>query len=134
MADPYRPIRPDEAGPDDTRRPPLTDRSFCCAERPGSASRRPALRLPGTLRAGFTAAFIDLDHIGFRRPVAASDTGNHRLKARNLAALWQTYRAAGAQRLIVSGPVEGEAAVKAYAGALPRRPSRCAAATPDPIS
>jgi hypothetical protein len=42
------------------------------------------------------------------------------VKARNLAAMWQTYRAAGAQRLIASGPVESEAAVKAYADALPR--------------
>jgi hypothetical protein len=42
------------------------------------------------------------------------------VKARNLAAMWQTYRAAGAQRLIASGPVESEAAAKAYADALPR--------------
>jgi hypothetical protein len=41
------------------------------------------------------------------------------VKARNLAALWQTYRAAGAQRLIAVGPVEDEGAVRAYAGALP---------------
>ena len=34
--------------------------------------------------------------------------------------MWHTYRAAGAQCLIVSGPVESEAAAKAYAGALPR--------------
>jgi hypothetical protein len=42
------------------------------------------------------------------------------VKARNLAAMWQTYRAAGAQRLIASGPVESETAAKAYADALPR--------------
>jgi len=71
------------------------------------------------LRAGFTAAFIDLDQIGFCRPAPPGDTGNHRVKAANLAALWRTYRAAGAQRLIVVGPVEDEGAVRAYAGAVP---------------
>ena len=71
------------------------------------------------LRAGFTAAFIDLDQIGFCRPAPPGGTGNHRVKACNLAALWRTYRAAGAQRLVVVGPVEDEGAVRAYAGALP---------------
>jgi hypothetical protein len=84
------------------------------------------------LHAGISAAFIDLDQIGFCSPAPAGDTGHHRVKARNLAALWQTYRAAGAQRLIVVGPVEDEAALRTYAGALPsatltrgdRRPDR----------
>ena len=73
-----------------------------------------------TVRAGSTAAYIDLDQIGFCRPVPAGDAGRHRVKAANLAALWQTYRAAGAQCLIAVGPVENEAAVQAYACALPR--------------
>jgi hypothetical protein len=73
-----------------------------------------------TLRAGSTAAYIDLDQIGFCRPAPAGDTGNHRVKARNLAALWQTYRAAGAQCLTAVGPVENDAAAKVYADALPR--------------
>ena len=73
-----------------------------------------------TLRAGSTAAYIDLDQIGFCRPAPAGDTGNHRVKTRNLAALWQTYRAAGAQCLIAVGPVENDAAAQAYAAALPR--------------
>jgi adenylylsulfate kinase-like enzyme len=115
------PARPDEAGPHD---------------RPATAADVPVLVLCGatavgkstagfevyrrTLRAGSAAAYIDLDQVGFCRPVPASDTGSHRVRARNLAAMWQTYRAAGAQRLIVSGPVESEAAAKAYADALPR--------------
>ena len=41
------------------------------------------------------------------------------MKARNLAALWRTYRAAGAQCLTVVGPVEDEAAVATYTDALP---------------
>ncbi len=46
------------------------------------------------------------------------DPANHRVKVRNLAAVWRTYRAAGAQCLIMSGPVEDEATIKAYAEAL----------------
>jgi adenylylsulfate kinase-like enzyme len=72
------------------------------------------------LRAGSAAAYLDLDQIGFCRPAPAGDPGNHHLKARNLAAVWQTYRTAGAQCLIAVGPVEHDAAAKAYAAALPR--------------
>ena len=50
------------------------------------------------------------------RPVAAAPPG----QTRNLAALWQTYRAAGTQCLIAVGPVENDAAARAYAAALPR--------------
>jgi hypothetical protein len=115
------PARPDEAGPHD---------------RPATAADGPILMLCGatgvgkstagfevyrrTLRAGSAAAYVDLDQVGFCRPLPADDAGGHRVKAGNLAAMWQTYRAAGAQRLIVSGPVESEAAAKAYADALPR--------------
>jgi adenylylsulfate kinase-like enzyme len=114
------PIRPYQAGPDDS---------------PATAADGPVLVLCGvtgvgkstagfevyrrTLRAGFAAAYVDLDQIGFCRPVPAGDTGGHWVKARNLAAIWHTYRAAGAQCLIASGPVESEAAAKAYAAALP---------------
>jgi phosphoserine phosphatase len=70
------------------------------------------------LAAGVTAAYLDLDQLGFCRP-APDDPANHRVKARNTAAVWRTYRAAGAQCLIMSGPVEDEATVKAYAEALP---------------
>jgi adenylylsulfate kinase-like enzyme len=115
------PARPYEAGPHD---------------RPATAADGPILVLCGatgvgkstvgfevyrrTLRAGPAAAYVDLDQVGFCRPLPAGDTGGHRMKARNLAAMWHTYRAAGAQCLIVSGPVESEAAAKAYADALPR--------------
>lgn len=72
-----------------------------------------------TVRAGLTAAYVDLDQIGFCRPAQAGDSVSHRVKARNLAAMWQTFRAAGAQCLIAAGPVEDESVVKTYAGALP---------------
>jgi len=64
---------------------------------------------------GLTAAYIDLDQIGFCRPAPAE--GNHRVKARNLAALWSAYREAGAQRLVVTGPVEDAATIRLYASA-----------------
>ena len=42
-----------------------------------------------------TAAFVDLAQLGFLHPTPVDDPEMHRLKAANLAALWDTYRAAG---------------------------------------
>jgi hypothetical protein len=41
------------------------------------------------------------------------------VRARNLAALWRTYRAAGAQQLVVVGPAENEAVIATYTDFLP---------------
>jgi hypothetical protein len=71
------------------------------------------------LRAGVAAAYVDLDQIGFIGPVPAGDQGGHQFKARNLADLWRAYRAAGARRLVLSGPVPDERAAAVYASALP---------------
>ncbi len=71
------------------------------------------------LRAGRTAAYVDLDQVGFRDPAPADDPGHHRLKARNAAALWRTSRAAGAECLVMVGPAEDEAAIGTYTAALP---------------
>jgi adenylylsulfate kinase-like enzyme len=71
------------------------------------------------LKAGLTAAYIDLDQIGFCGPALAGHQVSHLIKARNLAALWRTYRTAGASHLIAVGPVQNEAAYQAYAEALP---------------
>jgi len=71
------------------------------------------------LGAGFTAGYVDLDQIGFLAPHPDGDPRNHRLKARNLAGIWRTYQAAGASHLVVSGPVENQAVLRAYAAALP---------------
>ena len=71
------------------------------------------------LKAGLTAAYIDLDQIGFCGPGLVGHQAGHRIKARNLAALWRTYRAAGASHLIAVGPVQNEAAYQAYAEVLP---------------
>jgi adenylylsulfate kinase-like enzyme len=67
------------------------------------------------MQAGLMAGYLDLDQIGFRGPIPA----DHHLKAANLAAVWRTYRAAGAHALVVVGSVENEAAIKVYADALP---------------
>ena len=67
------------------------------------------------LDAGLMAGYLDLDQVAFRGPSPA----DHRLKAANLAAVWRTYRAAGAQALMVVGAVESETAIKVYADALP---------------
>jgi hypothetical protein len=71
------------------------------------------------LRAGFTAAYVDLDQVGFCHPLPADGPGGHRLGARNLAALWRTYRSAGAQALLVTGPVLDRAVAGVYAETLP---------------
>jgi hypothetical protein len=68
---------------------------------------------------GFRTAFVDLDQLGFRRPVPAGDPGNHRLKAANLAAVWQRFRASGADSLIAVGPLGHPDALDAYTAALP---------------
>ncbi|MDA3645461.1 hypothetical protein LZ318_18825 [Saccharopolyspora indica] len=66
-----------------------------------------------TLHAGHTAAYVDLDQLAFCGP-----PGDHRLKAANLAALWENYHAAGARRLVITGPAEDTAAVEIYFEAL----------------
>jgi predicted ABC-type ATPase len=71
------------------------------------------------LRAGQTAGYIDLDQIGFLRPAADGDPGHHRVKAHNLAAIWRTYHAAGARYLVMTGPIENQAALRTYRAALP---------------
>jgi broad-specificity NMP kinase len=70
------------------------------------------------LRAGLTAGYLDLDQLGFLRPGDPRDPGAHRLKARNLAAIWQNYQATGATHLVAVGPMTSEADFRIYAGAL----------------
>jgi adenylylsulfate kinase-like enzyme len=64
-------------------------------------------------------AFIDLDQIGFYLPAPTTVRVNHQMRARILADIWGTFRAAGAQCLTMVGPAEDEAAISAYAEALP---------------
>jgi hypothetical protein len=115
------PGRPYEAGPDDSLATAADGPVLVLCGATGVGKSTAGFEVyRRTLRAGSAAAYVDLDQIGFCRPVPAGDPGGHRVKARNLAAMWHTYRSAGAQCLIAVGPVESEAAAKAYAGALPR--------------
>ena len=61
-------------------------------------------------RSGTRAAYVDLDQLGFLRPFDAVDPGNRRLQAANLAAVWRTFRAAGAECLVVAEPNDDPAA------------------------
>ncbi|MEJ3656672.1 AAA family ATPase [Actinomycetes bacterium KLBMP 9759] len=70
-----------------------------------------------TLGAGHTAAYLDLDQLGLCTTTDDA-AGAHRLKARNAAAVWRVQREAGADHLVVVGPVEDAATVAMYAGAL----------------
>jgi hypothetical protein len=70
-------------------------------------------------RAGVSAAFVDLDQIGFFRPAPAGDPGNHRLKAANLGAVWRSFRDNGAACLIAVGPLRRPEDVVAYTDAQP---------------
>lgn len=72
------------------------------------------LRLDGT-----RAAYLDLEQVGFLRPASADDPGNHRLKAANLASVWRTFRASGAECLVAVGSADDAEVETAYAAALP---------------
>ncbi|WP_199509990.1 hypothetical protein [Nucisporomicrobium flavum] len=65
------------------------------------------------LAAGRPAAYADLDQLGFLPGPA-----DHRLKARNLAAVWRTYRRAGAETLVMAGPVGDRATAARYEAEL----------------
>ncbi|NUT96796.1 MAG: AAA family ATPase [Saccharothrix sp.] len=65
------------------------------------------------LRAGHTAAYVDLDQIAGHGPA------DHPLRASILSDLWRTYRAAGAHTLVLTGPVADAAELAGYARILP---------------
>ena len=77
------------------------------------------------LNAGLAASYVDLDQIGFVRPPHPGDADSHRLKARNLAAIWQNYQGAGATHLIATGPVNNATALQAYTAEIPVALSLC---------
>jgi hypothetical protein len=76
----------------------------------------------GLLGDGTPAAFVDLEQLGFVEPTRTDDPGNHRVKARNLAAVWETFAAAGARRLVVVGTVDRDDDVRRYRRVLPGAP------------
>jgi hypothetical protein len=70
-------------------------------------------------RSGIKASFMDFDQVGLCYPSPADDPHNHRVKAQNLAAMWPTYRTAGARCLIAVGGVTSRETVLLYAGKVP---------------
>jgi adenylylsulfate kinase-like enzyme len=71
------------------------------------------------LHSGVKASYVDLAQIGWLRPAAEDDLGGHRLKARNLAALWRAHRAAGSEYLVLSGTGGAAATTRQYLHAVP---------------
>lgn len=67
------------------------------------------------LRSGATAAYVDVDQIGF----CSATPRDHVLRARNLAALWDNFHGAGARQAVVTGPVSTAAEARLYEEALP---------------
>ena len=70
-------------------------------------------------RSGIKAGFMDFDQFGLCYPSPADDPNNHCVKAQNLAAVWPTYRTAGARCLIAVGGVTSRETVLLYAGKVP---------------
>ena len=66
------------------------------------------------LKAGLTAGYVDLRQIGCIQAAGAGDPGNQRLKARNLAAIWRNYQAAGATHLVAVGAIGDQADFDLY--------------------
>ena len=118
------------ASPAGSRRPPASSPPILARLplRPGCAHHGPASVGKSTigfrfymtcLCAGLTVGYVDLSQIGFLQPAAADDPDNQRLKARNLAAIWHNYRAAGATHLVATGMIASQADLQVYAGELP---------------
>jgi adenylylsulfate kinase-like enzyme len=68
-------------------------------------------------RAGVRTAFVDADQISLCVPLPES--GTHRLRARNLAAMWPNFRLAGARCVVLSGFVDSSEEIAEYAKPLP---------------
>lgn len=58
-------------------------------------------------RAGTMSGFVDIDQLGICYPEPPDDPGRHRMQVANLAAVADSYRAAGARCVVVSGVVDG---------------------------
>ncbi|MEV3981017.1 hypothetical protein [Nonomuraea sp. NPDC049758] len=68
-------------------------------------------------RSGVKAVFLDADQIALCHP--APEGGTHRLRARNLAALWPGFRRAGMRCLVLAGFVDTPEEVGEYTALLP---------------
>jgi len=71
------------------------------------------------LRQDTSAAFVDLEQIGFIESASTDGPIDHPLRAHNLAALWQSFHAGGARHLVVTGEVSEPDQLRRYREALP---------------
>ena len=69
---------------------------------------------------GRKCAYVDLDQIGFARSAPSADPDNHRLKSRNLALLWASFRVEQVQGPVTSGIVDSDEAIKMHRDAVPQ--------------
>lgn len=70
-------------------------------------------------QAGVPHAFVDVDSLRWSYPSPADDRFRTRLAMRNLAAVWVNFRAAGAERLVLSDVVEARDELDRYRAAVP---------------
>ncbi|MEZ7125082.1 hypothetical protein ACBR40_07075 [Nonomuraea sp. AD125B] len=68
-------------------------------------------------RGGVKAAFVDADQISLCHPLPEGVT--HRLRARNLAAMWPHFQQEGMQCLVLAGFVHAPEEVREYTALLP---------------
>jgi len=69
--------------------------------------------------AGVAHAMVDLDHLRWCYPRPPDDRFHAALGRRNLAAVWQNYRDAGAERLVLADVVETRADADSYRESIP---------------
>jgi hypothetical protein len=68
------------------------------------------------------SAYLDLAQIAFCHPASATDPDHHHLKATTMAAMWDNFRSAGAQHLVITGTVAIPKDLAPYRASL--RPTR----------
>lgn len=71
---------------------------------------------------GRTAAYLDLQQLGFLADLPQGAPGGHKIVAGCVADLWEEYRAVGTQDLVLTGNVEQMADVQRYRDALGATP------------
>lgn len=71
------------------------------------------------INAGIKTGYADADQLGLCYPAPEDDPVNHRVKSRNLGAVCQNFRSAGARCLILSGSVRSAEEVRLYTDQIP---------------
>ena len=69
--------------------------------------------------AGVKTGYADADQLGLCYPVPADDPVNHRVKSKNLGAVYRNFRDAGARCLVFSGSVYSTEEVLLYQNEIP---------------